>query len=334
MQKPPLALNQCALYKVGSKNRLAMILGVRLDVLLKVAANPAYRIFPIPETTCEFTGKVTKARIVQEPVGILKGVHDRIRKLLSRVTTPAYAHGAIKGRSYRTNAEVHVSAVEIATFDISKFYPSTPQSVVFQFFKDELCCAPDVASLLTRLACIKLDSSGRLGLPTGSTLSPALSLFANRPMFEKLNRIALANQLTFTCYVDDLTFSGSNLPTGLGRMVESAVENSGHKLSVKKTRVFKAGQAKHVTGVVIKDNELAVPNARFLKARRISEVLNVESDLHAKLKLSQKLAGLLGEAAFLDRRYSGWARASYEELAAVQEEVDAETVGSLMHASI
>lgn len=312
-------INQCALYKIGSKKRLAAILNVGLDHLLSLEQKPLYRVFPLPESICPFTGKVTKERWVQEPAAKLRAVHERIQKLLMRVTPPTYAHAAVKGRSYRTNAAAHAQGEWVATFDITKFYPSTPESKVFDFFSRKLLCADDVAGLITKIVCHKpAGENSRYSLPTGSPLSPILSIYANLQLFDALDALAKKWRLTFTCYVDDITFSGNALPPGLEKIVHSIIRKHGHAMAAKKTRIFSPEQAKHITGVVIKAGKISVPFSRFKKARRIQLAINSATDAEEKLVLNRKLAGLLGEAAFLDKRYESWAQASFQAVATQQ----------------
>ena len=220
---------------------------------------------------------------------------------LSWVQPPDYAHGAIIGRSYRSNACAHTEATRAATFDIKSFYEKTRARRVFEFFSSDLKCAPDVALLLMRLTCDK-DS-----LPTGSPLSPILSLHANRPLFDGLDTLAKCHSLIFTSYIDDLTFSGSSISTNLPLLVRKVVENHGHVLADKKTKVFERRHAKHITGVVVKDGQIRVPHTRFLKARAITSA--IDSGISGnRIGLQRKLAGLLAEAAHLDIRFRGWAR--------------------------
>ncbi|ROT44303.1 reverse transcriptase family protein [Pusillimonas sp. NJUB218] len=319
-------INQCALYKLGSKARLAQILGVpKARLLILVRRSENYRVFTLPQEICEFTGKVRKERLVQEPKPELRRVHERIQRLLSRIRPPEYGHAAVKGRSYRTNAEAHLNGPRIATFDVRRFYPSTSRSAVRNFFSEQLCCAPDVADLLAQLCCWQnvKESNSSSGLPTGSPLSPILSLYANRPMFDVLNDYAGRHQLVFTCYVDDLTFSGEMLPAGISKFVEKIVTAGGHTLATEKTRLFRRNQVKHVTGVVLSNSQVKVPHARFLKARAIASAITAHetADARYRLLLQRKLAGLLGEAAFLDSRFAGWANRAYADLRAVQAEV-------------
>jgi len=322
MKKSSLyAINQCALYKLGSKSKLALRLGVPVGQLLELARSENnYREFLLPEEICPYTQKVKRERWVQEPKKKLRLIHERIQKLLKKVIPPDYAHASIKGKSYSSNAIAHKDAHCIATFDIRKFYPSTSKSHIYNFFHDQLQCAPDVAALLTALTCYKGTlPTDRAGLPTGSPLSPLLSLYSNKPLFDKMNQLAISNGLKFTCYVDDLTFSGDSIPLGLTHFVTHLLEQHGHKISVKKTRIFRRNQGKHVTGIFIFNNMIRVPHNRFWKARGIKAAIDTEKDTTKKIQLIQKLAGLLGEAAFLDRRYADWAKSSYEHLKLVKE---------------
>lgn len=61
-----------------------------------------------------------------------------------------------------------------------------------------------------------------------------------------------------------------------------------------------------------------------MKARAVSAAIDAEKKASNKLPLIQKLAGLLGEAAFLDKRYSTWAKRSYNNLKVVKKRADEE----------
>lgn len=318
-------IDQCALYKVGSKKRLAKVLNTPLKELLLLARKKNnYRVFELPAELCPFTGKTTKARLAQEPKPLLKAVHTRLQKLISRIEPPIYGHAATKGRSYRSNAEAHTSSSYLATLDVRKFYPSTRQSFVRDFFAKQLLCAPDVADILTQICCFPCNtgSSNSIGLPTGSPLSPILSLHANKQLFDQLKSYSDANNLIFTCYVDDITFSGKSLPKDLVRRVEEIIFSYGHTIASEKTKIFKATDIKHVTGVAIQDNRLTVPHSRFQKARAINNAIEntPSSEVSTRLNLQRKLSGLLGEAGFLDVRFKPWASRSYIDLAQLEYE--------------
>lgn len=306
--------DQCAFFKLRSKARLAELLFTNQATLKALTGPNQYKIFTLPESVCEFTGKKTKPRGVEEPKRELRRIHNRIRDLLSRVGLVNYAHAAVKRRSYRSNAKAHQRSDVVATFDIERFYPSTSQEHVTQFFFQEMQCSADVAELLGKIICYCPTPEALGCLPTGSPASPIVSIYANKPMFDELNKLAHSCGLTFTCYVDDITFSGRRLPPKLRRRVNSIVTKHGHKLNHKKTKVFGLGTPKHITGVVIKDGRIAVPHSRFFKARKIEERIKTASTHFEQSRLMRTLSGLLGEAASIDERYLPLAVASYQSL--------------------
>lgn len=307
------ALDQCALYKLGSKKRLAKILDISVSDLVDLSSDEGnFQVFKLEAQVCEYTGATRKARWVQNPVPKLKSVLARITKLLSRIHSPEYCHGATPGRSYRSNAQAHVGARSAATFDLKDFFASTSSAQVFRFFHKELLCAPDVAGLLTDLCTFKR------ALPTGAPSSPILAYWANRALFDSVDRRGQALSLSLSVYVDDITLSGDVIPRSLPKQVEGIVQSHGHRLSGNKTKIFGPGRQKHVTGVVIADGRLRVPHSRFRKARAIRSAFDVEKDDRKRALLAAKLCGLLGEAAFLDPRYKRMASDSVKLLAAAK----------------
>lgn len=315
------ALDQCALYKLGSKKRLAHILDVDVSELRHLSADDGnFEVFELKAEECEFTGLKRKARWVQNPVPDLKSVLSRIAKLLARIQPPDFCHGATPGRSYRSNAQAHVCANAIATFDLKEFFPSTTSKQVFRFFHNDLRCAPDVAGLLTDLCTYKRV------LPTGAPSSPVLAYWANRGLFEAIDRRSKALALNLSVYVDDITLSGDLIPRSLPEQVEGIVKSHGHKLSSHKTRIFDPSKPKHVTGVVIAGGALRVPHVRFRKARAIRTAFDAEKNVRKRALLAAKLCGLLGEAAFLDARYRRMAIDSVKLLAAAKAKLPARPV--------
>jgi RNA-directed DNA polymerase len=315
------SLDQCVLYKVGSRARLSQIVGVSIKALQSLCDDEGnYKVYTRPEEICPYTKKLTKSRTVQEPAEVLKAVHARINSLLVRIKAPDYCHGAMPGRSYRSNAKAHLSSSKVATFDLKSFFPSTSASRVYDFFRDDLKCAPDVAELLSQLCTYKGV------LPTGSPVSPLMSFHANRRLFEELHGVATECGLIFSVYIDDITYSGNLIPIGLRARVKAIVEKYGHRLSVNKTRVFGPDDVKHITGVVVSAGKIGVPHVRFQKARGIQDAIDVASSEEERLRLTRKLAGLLGEAAFLDPAFKSAADHAYKKLAALNAAFPARTV--------
>ena len=316
-------IDQCAFYKIGSKKKLAQILKVDQKDLLRLSFDHGnFQVFTLGEKVCEFTGDKKKARSVQNPIRELKDIQSRIAKLISRVESPAYCHGAKLGCSYRSNAKTHVDAQAVAVFDLEKFFPSTTARQVFSFFQEDLLCKQDIAGLLTDLC----TYGG--ALPTGAPSSPILSYWANRRLFETLEDRAKALGLNFSVYIDDITFSGNSIPQSLSDQVDGIVEKHGHKLSEDKTRIYNYDTVKHVTGVEIHRGMLRVPYKRFRKFRKMQQAFEATTNVELRALLAAKICGLLGEAAFLDSRFQSMAKYSIEQMKVAQSQLPSATKSS------
>ncbi|MCY0111949.1 reverse transcriptase family protein [Pseudomonas monsensis] len=294
-EKKSYEISQSALYKTTSRSKLASILSVSIADIVDSVGD--YKRFEMTPKLDPFNvGKTPKKRWVQKPKGKLLVIHERILKLLRCVEVPEYMQFALKGTSYKKNAEAHLNGSMVATLDISDFFRSTTKSQVFNFFRDRLECPGDIAKLYAEL--VTCDDC----IPTGSPLSPLLSYYSNKPLFDELSELAKKSNLNFTCYVDDLTFSGTHITRSLLWEVEKLVKKYGHVTAAKKTRLFGVEVAKHITGTVISDGALKVPNARFRKIRLVKLAIEGKRSSFglSKTQLEYKLGGLLGEAAYLD----------------------------------
>lgn len=286
---------QSALYNTSTKSKLASLFSIGIQELKECIGD--YRQFQLkPEPDPFKAGKPPKVRQVQKPSPRLLVIHERILKLLRCVRVPEYMQFALKGTSYKINAESHLGKNSVATLDIRNFFGSTSKSKVFNFFKEALKAPGDVANLYADL--ITFDNC----LPTGSPLSPLISFYANKSLFDDINNIAKAHNLTFTCYVDDLTFSGDKISNGFMWQIEQTIAAHGHVVASNKTKVFKNGRPAHITGVIVHDGVIRVPNARHRKMRLIKAAIISSKGTHglSKKELEYKLGGLLGEAAYLD----------------------------------
>jgi RNA-directed DNA polymerase len=193
-------LEDCFLYAIASPADLAARLNSSVPELERLAhASKSYKIW-----------KTRAGRKIQEPKIELQRLHRRVHELLSRVEAPAYLHSSVTGRSYITNARKHVSPSSTIKLDLQKFFPSVTRHVLFQFFHQRMHCARDAAGLLSRL----LTCDGRLA--TGSCASSILAYYSCKDMFDELNTLASQNNLTLTCYVDDITITGDHATRVLG----------------------------------------------------------------------------------------------------------------------
>lgn len=151
---------------------------------------------------------------------------------------------------------MHVDGAKILTTDIKAFFQSTLRTKVFNFFHRDLACSPDVADLLADIS----TYDGHI--PTGSRISMPLAFWANYPMFSELASLACKHDIDMSLYVDDLTFSGLQVNRHFKSIAKKIITRHGHTMHPKKTKLYKSGDAKVITGVVIKDGSVFIKNSQ------------------------------------------------------------------------
>lgn len=194
---------------------------------------------------------IIQKRVLNPSIKRLKVIQKRLQKnILQNLPIPDYAFGAIKGKDNILNAKRHQGKKYIFTTDLTNFFPSVNHKQVFEMFVS-FDFSPTVARLLTKLTTYK----GKL--PQGAPTSPIVANLVFVKTGRRLQEIARENNLTFTSFVDDLTFS---CPTDFKDKIQdilNAVVEDGFKISHKKTN-YKT-KLPTVTGVIVKNNNLDLP---------------------------------------------------------------------------
>lgn len=284
-KKPSIPINRCHLYGLKSPHALAKRIGWNLKKLKTLTDDSKYRVYKYKKTN----------RIIQEPCYDLQRLHRQLHKYLSRIETPNYLHSSVKGRSYISNARAHVGNESIMKIDISKFYRSVPQYRVMHFFRDVMKCVSDVAGLLANLICY------RGFLATGSSVSPLISYYSYKFLFDNLAVLAENNNLIMTCYVDDITMSGSNVSRKLLHEVRLIISRSG--LHPHKDRFLTGNKSKIVTGVVVGKDGINVPHSRWKKVRHLERKIKKCSDDKKKEQLHHILSSRYYEMAQIEPKF-------------------------------
>lgn len=275
------AINQSPFYKLRNRRKLAALLGMKLSDLESIAAGDEnYRIWPLENET-------GKTRIIEEPKQHTKLLHIRIFNLLSRIETPDYLHSGVKTKSYITNAKAHLDGDRLITLDVRKFFPSTKGWHVFHFFTSTMKCSRDVAGLLVKLTTV----NGHL--PTGSCISQSLAFWAHIEMFDEIQAVAIKNNLVFTVYVDDLTISGRKATKRVLHEIRTILASRALKSHPKKESVYMGNEARSVTGSIICDNQLRLPNAKHKRIHEELLELSTIDDRELKLERQKRVIGKL-----------------------------------------
>jgi RNA-directed DNA polymerase len=194
---------------------------------------------------------IIQKRVLNPSIKRLKVIQKRLQKnILQKLTIPDYAFGAIKGKDNISNAKRHQGKKYIFTTDLTNFFPSINHKQVFEMF-DSFDFSPTVARILTKLTTYK----GKL--PQGAPTSPIVANLVFVKTGKRLQEIAIENNLTFTTFVDDLTFS---CPTDFKDKIQDildALVEDGFKISHRKTN-YKTKRPT-VTGIIVKNNNLDLP---------------------------------------------------------------------------
>jgi len=266
---------QVPLFRIKRRKDLCRILNVSMGDLRTLADQSMYSVKDI-------ITKKGKARHTETPVKSLRAVHERLTKLLMSIEPPSFLFCPVKGRSQIDNALRHRNSKVICTLDIRDYFPSTPASKVAWFFLKEMECAPDVSAILSRIIC----RNGRL--PTGSPVSSVAAFYAFFGMWNEIAAIAIKNDCLVSVYMDDLTISGAEVPGDVLWQIKQTIHRAG--LRYHKERVYRARPAL-VTGVVVRDGKLLLPNRQHMKCNNERELISFDTD--SSEEHSRRLTGLM-----------------------------------------
>lgn len=297
-------LHQCALFGIRGFGQLCRALNWKdgqtsLDAL--AARHDNYLVFPHPKS----------GRLIQAAKPTLKAIHTRIATLLRRVAPPAYRHSGVRGRSFVTNAAQHASATSALTFDIQQFYPSTSFGHVVALFRDEMKCAGDVAFLLATLCCYE-----RRHVPTGGVHSEVLSFLCHkRRLFDPAALRAIRRGGVATTYVDDVTLTLPSLSRRDLTWVKRLARKAGLSLHPKKSRIYRSGMPKFITGTVVTASGLRAPQAQHrMVGKLFADLGALPERSDARTSATRKLLGHLQHIAQIDGTYLNRARGNQSRL--------------------
>lgn len=270
------ALTDSPLYQPIGPKKIAALLKMRIEDVRSVAKSPAYNFFSEASKT---PGK--DPRPIQEPCGLTLELHYRFAKLLDRIGRPVFLHSATKKRSHVTNAAAHLGVDPVVCTDIKKFYENTTRAHVKAFLMSDLGWPIDLAGMMA--SALTVDGH----LPTGSSVSPLLSYFTHRKLFEEIENICLDKGCTVTLFVDDITVSGKHATMALIGKIKKILLRAG--LNAHKDRSAPTGSSVVITGAVRENEKLRLRNKH--RKSIIESLKQLEGgDLTIRESLGSKIA--------------------------------------------
>lgn len=233
-------IHQCVLYQCNSKKKLAFLLQTEIKTIKNIIRNldNNYKL----KIELKKNGKPRKT---YNPSTKLKKIQKRLHYLLKYIRLPNYIFSKV-GYSHVDAAKHHCGSDIAYTLDIKKFFPSIKFNSIYSFFLYQLKCSEDISYLLANLTVYNNS------LVEGSPASQTLAILSSRDMFEKINKIAMDNNLKLSVYVDDITISGENISKHIKLRIKSVINNYGFKYHKEKLGSLINGVRVH--NIIVKKN--------------------------------------------------------------------------------
>lgn len=238
-------------------------------------------------------------RFLNAPSKTLKSIQKRILKnVLEEKKTSNYTYAYIKGYSIIDNAKPHVDKSKIVKLDIKDFFDNINFNMVYNTCFNETLYPKKLGMLLANL-CTYNNS-----LPQGAPTSGYISNIVLRSFDEKIGLFCKNNNIEYTRYSDDMTFSGDFNTRKLIRKVNELLYEEGFCLNKKKIVVVNKKTRQQVTGIVV-NNKLSIRKSYKKKIRQEIYYINkfgLKSHLiKRKINLEEKdyLNKLLGKINFV-----------------------------------
>lgn len=198
-----------------------------------------------------------KKRAIRPSLRELILIHDNIKdRILAPIKLPNCIHGGVKRRSNVTNAKPHKGNKYQFTTDLQEFYPSIKFQRIYDTFLS-LGFSNHFAHWLTKFTSWKYELPQ--GTPTSTHIANLVFLETDTKLIELCNK----NSITYTRYVDDLTFSSQQNFKHLLNEILDIVKQSGFKISYRKTK-YQGNQT--ITGIEVFLNKIEAPEKIKQKA--------------------------------------------------------------------
>jgi len=258
-------------FKKNEFKKFCSIIGFKTDIVAEVISNiDKYYYEKIEQKIDKKTGKVKKykdgtikVRTIHPSVKTLKSIQKSIKKnILEQIELPSEIHGGVKKKSNITNAKPHKGNKYLFTTDLQNFYPNINHKTVYNTFLS-LGFSNHFSHSLTKL------TTWKYALPQGTPTSTHISNLVFLKTDYELIQLCNCYNITYTRYVDDLTFSSPKDFKEILNVILEIIKKNGFKLSYRKT-FYKKNQT--VTGIDIFLNKIDAP--KHIKEKAKLEIIN------------------------------------------------------------
>lgn len=218
------------------------------------------KVTGLPKTYKDGT---VKKRYIRPSLSKLKTLQNNIKNnILQKIPLPSNVHGGIKKKNNITNAKCHQGKKYVLTTDLQEFFPSVKSTMVYQTFID-LGFNKQFAFYITRFVTWKGE------LPQGTPTSTHIANIVFLKIDNQLITFCSKYDITYTRFVDDLTFSCQQDFQHVICDILDIVKSCGFRLSMRKTK-YSGSQI--ITGIKVFNHKIDAPE-------KIIEKVEIEKQL-------------------------------------------------------
>ncbi len=197
-----------------------------------------------------------KYRTIYEPNLVLKQIQKQILiNILNNKSISKYAKAYHKGISLKDNAIPHINKKIILKLDIKNFFENISFLDVYNSCFSIEYFPKSVGFILTYLC--TYDNHLTQGSPTSAYISNLIM----KEFDEEIGNWCNINDISYTRYSDDMTFSGNFNPSELIIKIRKMLYKLGLELNNDKIHIVNKSQSQSVTGIIV--NEKLQVNTKY-----------------------------------------------------------------------
>jgi RNA-directed DNA polymerase len=235
-------------------------------------------------------------RKISEPLPSLKEIQDWILvNILEVEKVSPFAKAYRKKIGLIENVKFHKNQPKVLTLDLKDFFPSIKRENVesiFRSFGYSVLISNLLSKLCTRDGC----------LPQGAPTRPYLSNIFFKSADDLIIKYCLNNDIRYTRYADDLSFSGNFDEKQLIDLVENTVRPMGLSLHPDKVKIMKPNERQTVTGIVVNEKPQVVFHKRNKLRQEMHYIIKFGIQSHMQrqnIKYRNYIEHLLGKINFI-----------------------------------
>lgn len=309
-----------ALYFLAIENpvELTQFLKTSFLQLQEIINKPIYKNYSIKK-------KRGGTRQICAPEQQLKTIQKRLNYFLQAYylwIKPNEVHGFVVNPHYLgtycnivENAKVHVNKKYVLNIDLKDFFPSISAKQVKDFFSSDFFYFNEHLSIALALL---TTYEGKL--PIGAPTSPVISNFICHQLDNDLIIFGKQNNLKYTRYADDLTFSSDDVISNNHTLdIINLIKKNNFKINERKVRLRTSNRKQTVTGLTV-NKQVNVDRKLLKKIRAMLHDLT-KNGIETSVQKHFKVTNIeeMHKATFINRldgyiNFVGQVRGKYDSL--------------------